>query len=115
MLNKKYHKYGYTIYFNDKNELKVYVSSRYIYEQVGQYLSKPYKEYLEYKFSIEDRNIIKDGVYLISKSEIKSILDFYKNFENKYPDGPSVYHEIYKYENALKCYPDADYWCGKYK
>ena len=115
MLNQKYHKYGYTIYFNDKNDLSVYVSPKYIYEQVGQYLSKPYQEYLEYNFSIEDRNIIKDGVYVISESEIKSILDFYKDFENKYPDGPSVYHEISKYEKALKCYPSADYWCDKYK
>lgn len=103
--SKKYYKYGLSVQF-DEGEFMLTPSNKYLYKNFSKYLSKPSSELLKYNSS--DKRIISDGRYIISKKELLKYIEFYENFEQKYPEYSkknNIKEIINKYKEDLKYYP----------
>ena len=112
-VNDDFKKYQYSFYpfglliqFDDGG-FSFQISHKYIYEYFAPYLSNEWQELLEYEIYL-DKQIKFDGRYIISKSEIQQIKEFYENFKIKYPEFSKKFNIddlIELFEIRLRNYP----------
>ena len=103
-----YYKYGILI-VPGEDHYDAIMSYRYIYENISPYLSHGFQEFIRFNI-IFDKTIMRDLHFHIPKSELKKILEFYIDFQKKYPeldDKLYIQESIKFYENGLKTYPRA--------
>ena len=107
----KYYKYGLIVQI-DEGEFFFVSSKRYMYKNFAKYLSKPHRKLLKFETRFDNR-IINDCRYIISQSELKKILEFYKKFEKEYPEYSKqnkIDNIIKKYKKDIEHYPYLIYW-----
>ena len=105
--SKKYYNKGLMIHF-DEGEFFVVQCNRYIWENFQSYLTFDWQELLKFQ-NYFDKRIISDGRYVISKTELIKILEFYQNFAKKYPNfikKENIKNTIHFYQRQIKQYPN---------
>lgn len=110
--DEKFLKYQNSLYFlglmlwYDEGSCYFANSNRYIYENFAPYLSIEMQELLKFKI-FYDSCVASHAKYILSKSELRNIIQFYKNFSKKYPEFSKeygIYEVIKDYEDDLKHY-----------
>ena len=103
---EKYSVYGLKVDFN--GEFYITGNIEYLNTQFGPYLAEDFQTLLKYQAILDTKPLYWDGAYSISKEELLQIIEFYKNFNKKYPNSvhkQRVNEIIQSYEKDLKTFP----------
>ena len=103
---EKYSVYGLKVNFN--GEFYITTNMEYLYMKFSPYLAEDLQELLMYNAILDSKAMYWDGAYSISKEELLQIIEFYKNFNKKYPNSvhkQRVNEIIQSYEKDLKTFP----------
>ena len=103
---KDYADKGLRVDFN--GEFYIIGNHKYLYKNFCSYLNEDWCELLKFLAKQDTKRIFWDSAYVISKDELVKIINFYKNFDKKYPDfvlNDSIKSIIKDYERDLKHYP----------
>ena len=103
---KDYADKGLRVDFN--GEFYITENNKYLYKNFCSYLNADWCELLKFLSKQDTKRIFWDSVYVISKDELVKIINFYKNFDKKYPNfvlNDSIKSIIKNYEKDLKRYP----------